>query len=149
MTKKPGTDLRQTPAVKPVAECAAVLRMLEPLSVSRESSVDRQRRLLADVFRMIGNRLVQPPGNEAAVPPPLPAVDSTARPRADVARNTSAALSPRLGQTLDCLLAGQSEKQAAHQLGLSPHTVHVYVKTLYRRFGVTSRAELLARHVQR
>lgn len=53
-------------------------------------------------------------------------------------------LPPRLKQTLTCLLAGDSEKQAARRLGLSPHTVHVYVKSLYRRFGVNSRGELLA-----
>src|SRR5438445_163542 len=57
------------------------------------------------------------------------------------------ALSPRLSQTLQRLLSGESEKQIAAQLGLSRHTVHVYVKTLYRRFDVTSRPELLARWI--
>ena len=57
------------------------------------------------------------------------------------------ALSPRLRQTLERLLAGDSEKQIARHLGLSPHTVHVYVKALYRGFGVSSRGELLARFV--
>lgn len=51
----------------------------------------------------------------------------------------------RLRQTLECLLQGDSEKQAAVRLGLSPSTVHDYVKQLYRRFDVNSRAELLAR----
>ena len=36
-------------------------------------------------------------------------------------------------------------EQIASQLGLSPHTTHHYVKTLYRRFGVSSRAEFMAR----
>jgi DNA-binding NarL/FixJ family response regulator len=57
-------------------------------------------------------------------------------------------LSPRMRQTLQHLLVGDSEKQIAHQLGLSRHTVHVYVKALYRGFGVSSRGELLARFVQ-
>jgi DNA-binding CsgD family transcriptional regulator len=52
-------------------------------------------------------------------------------------------LSPRLHQTLARLLEGDSEKQAAARLGLSPATVHEYVTALYRRFGVQSRAELL------
>jgi DNA-binding CsgD family transcriptional regulator len=49
-----------------------------------------------------------------------------------------------LRQTLGRLLEGDSEKQAALHLGLSRHTVHEYVTALYRRFSVTSRAELLA-----
>lgn len=53
-------------------------------------------------------------------------------------------LTPRLGQTLDRLLAGNSERQAAIALGISPTTVHGYVMELYRHFGVGSRSELLA-----
>jgi DNA-binding NtrC family response regulator len=53
-------------------------------------------------------------------------------------------LSPRMQQTLECLLAGASEKEVAAKLGLSSHTVHDYVKKLYRHFRVSSRAELLA-----
>ena len=55
-----------------------------------------------------------------------------------------ASLPPRLRQTLECLLEGDSEKQVARRLGLSQHTVHQYVKALHRRFRVNSRAELLA-----
>jgi DNA-binding CsgD family transcriptional regulator len=53
-------------------------------------------------------------------------------------------LSPRLRQTLGCLLEGDSEKQAAARLNLSHATTHQYVTSLYRRFGVQSRAQLLA-----
>lgn len=56
-------------------------------------------------------------------------------------------LSPRMRQTLQRLLAGDSEKQIAHHLGLSRHTVHVYVKALYKGFCVSSRGELLSRFV--
>lgn len=52
-------------------------------------------------------------------------------------------LSPRLRETLDCLLQGHSEKEAAEQLQLSPATIHQYVNALYRRFGVASRGQLL------
>lgn len=54
-------------------------------------------------------------------------------------------LSPRLRQTLACLLHGQSMKQAARSLGVSYHTVHSYVKALHEHFGVNSRGELLAK----
>ncbi|MGH7277249.1 MAG: helix-turn-helix transcriptional regulator [Candidatus Rokuibacteriota bacterium] len=58
-------------------------------------------------------------------------------------------LSPRLRQTLACLLEGDSEKQVAARLGLSHATTHQYVTALYRRFGVRSRAQLLAHALKR
>ncbi|MEM6750887.1 MAG: LuxR C-terminal-related transcriptional regulator [Planctomycetota bacterium] len=58
-------------------------------------------------------------------------------------------LPTRLRQTLAGLLGGQSEKQVAAELGLSPHTVHNYVRQLYRRFEVSSRGELLSLFVTR
>jgi DNA-binding CsgD family transcriptional regulator len=42
------------------------------------------------------------------------------------------------------LLKGLSDKQIAVALGLSRHTVHVYVKHIHRRYRVNSRAELLS-----
>jgi DNA-binding CsgD family transcriptional regulator len=57
-------------------------------------------------------------------------------------------LTPRMQQTLHRLLVGDSEKQIAVHLGLSRHTVHVYVKAIYKGFGVASRGELLARFVR-
>jgi DNA-binding CsgD family transcriptional regulator len=61
---------------------------------------------------------------------------------------SQARLSPRLRQTLACLLEGDSEKQVAARLGLSAATTHQYVTALYRCFAVTSRAQLMA-HVMR
>jgi DNA-binding CsgD family transcriptional regulator len=56
----------------------------------------------------------------------------------------SVALSPRLEETLRGLLAGLAEKEIAAHIGISQHTVHDYVKELYARFHVASRAQLLA-----
>jgi DNA-binding CsgD family transcriptional regulator len=56
-------------------------------------------------------------------------------------------VSPRLQRVLYRLLAGDSEKQAATRLSLSRHTVHEYVRALYRELGVCSRAELMARFI--
>jgi DNA-binding CsgD family transcriptional regulator len=53
-------------------------------------------------------------------------------------------LSPRQRQVLTLLRRGLAEKQVAAELGVSPHTVHDYVKALYRLHGVSSRAELLS-----
>jgi DNA-binding CsgD family transcriptional regulator len=58
-------------------------------------------------------------------------------------------LSPRLRQTLACLLDGDSEKQVAARLALSPATTHQYVTALYRHFCVTSRAQLLTHVLKR
>jgi DNA-binding CsgD family transcriptional regulator len=64
------------------------------------------------------------------------------------ARATKERLSPRERETLRCLLDGMSEKQVAAELGLSQNTVHQYVRAVYLRFGVSSRSELLARHIR-
>jgi DNA-binding CsgD family transcriptional regulator len=58
-------------------------------------------------------------------------------------------LPPRLQQTLKHLLTGDSERQIARKMQLSPHTVHDYVKALYTRFAVSSRQELTAWWVRR
>jgi DNA-binding CsgD family transcriptional regulator len=60
-----------------------------------------------------------------------------------------ARLTPRLRQVLDCLLDGDSEKQAAAKLGVRPVTVHDHVKRLYAHFGVTTRSELMAYFLRR
>ena len=57
----------------------------------------------------------------------------------------TAGLSKRMKDTLQHLLAGDSEKEVAIKLGLSQHTVHIHVKNLYKRLGVCSRAELMAK----
>jgi DNA-binding CsgD family transcriptional regulator len=54
-------------------------------------------------------------------------------------------LSPRQRQVLELLRRGLGEKQVAGELDVSPHTVHDYVKALYKAHGVASRAELLAK----
>jgi DNA-binding CsgD family transcriptional regulator len=57
--------------------------------------------------------------------------------------STPSSLPPRLRRVLEALSTGASEKQIAAQLGLSPHTVHQYVKGLFRRYRVHSRMELV------
>lgn len=54
-------------------------------------------------------------------------------------------LSPRQREVLGLLRRGLAEKQIAAELDVSPHTVHDYVKALYRAHAVQSRAELLAK----
>lgn len=56
---------------------------------------------------------------------------------------------PRVRQTLQCLLEGDSDKQIAAHLGLSRYTVNQYTKAIFAHFGVGGRAELLARWIKR
>lgn len=58
-------------------------------------------------------------------------------------------LPPRLSAVLTRFLLGETEKQAAANLGVTHHTIHSYAKQLYRRLGVSSRSELLARFIRR
>lgn len=54
-------------------------------------------------------------------------------------------LSERERQVLEGLVDGLSEKQVASRLTLSPDTVHTYVRRLYEKLRVNSRAELMGR----
>lgn len=99
-----------------------MVRVAKTLEGNASSTHDR-RRLIADFCKMLGARV------RAVMPG---ACDDPG-------------ISPRERQTLGHLLAGDSEKQVARKLGISPHTVHVHVKRLYRHFEVSSRGELLAR----
>jgi len=56
-----------------------------------------------------------------------------------------AGLPPKQAETLGYLLDGLAEKQVALKMGLSYHTVHQYVKLIYKRLNVSSRAQLMAR----
>ena len=51
---------------------------------------------------------------------------------------------PAERKTLGLLLSGRSEKEIADALGLSLGTVHSRITTIYRKFGVRGRAELMA-----
>jgi DNA-binding CsgD family transcriptional regulator len=109
---------------------------------------DRECRLV-DLFHEEAGRLY---GIDAPAADLAPAAD--ARPVA--VRGTAGpppaarvdGLPPRLRPVLDHLLRGQGEKQVAAALGLSRHTVHEYVKVLYRKLGVSSRGELMAGFVR-
>src|SRR4051812_41124997 len=104
------------------ANMGAMLRVLQPLTAGSPDP-ERRRQLVADFCRLLGAHA----GIE----------------------NAGSDLPPRLKQTLMSLLSGASEKQIAQTMELSPHTIHVYVKQIYRHYNVSSRGELLARWVKR
>lgn len=65
--------------------------------------------------------------------------------REDATKKAQPELSPALRRTLQWLLKGRSEKQIAASCRISQHTIHDHVKEIYRRWEVSSRAELLSK----
>lgn len=52
-------------------------------------------------------------------------------------------IGPREREVLEGLIVGQTEAEIARALDMSPHTVHSHARSLYLKFGVHSRFELL------
>lgn len=69
-----------------------------------------------------------------------------ARERAEAAG--AVGLTPRERDVLRQLAAGQTDDGAAHDLGVSVHTVRTHTKALFRKLGVHSRAEAARRAVE-
>ena len=137
------------PQLAPRGRLRKVARMLSvyhKFSSHQPAPVLRQRQLVADLCRLIAGQLGQPLGRGRGMAGHSMAGHSMAGP--SLALIDQPGLSGRMRQTLQGLLAGEGEKQIAYRLKLSPHTVHVYVKGIYRHFGVSSRGELLARFVR-
>lgn len=57
-------------------------------------------------------------------------------------------LSKRERLALNLLTLGHSHKQIADRMNISPNTLHGYIKSVYRHFGVNSQAELMSRFFQ-
>ena len=58
-------------------------------------------------------------------------------------------LSPREIELLQLLARGYSNRQAAEELSLSPHTIGDHVKSIYRKLRVSSRGEAVMRAFRR
>jgi len=58
-------------------------------------------------------------------------------------------LSPRELQVMECLARGLRNKEIAAELGLSGHTVHMHVKSIFFKFGVHDRTAALALAIRR
>ena len=120
------------------------VRMINAREGTPTDPAARCRRMVADLCRIIGDEYAR--GDEARAG----VFAETAFPAGGPYDSKPfASLSPRTRQTLELLLAGDSEKEIAGRLRLSPHTVHVYVKSLYRQFDVCSRGELCAKFIDR
>jgi DNA-binding NarL/FixJ family response regulator len=107
-----------------LGDMASMVKLVEKLPVNGVDQAQQKRRLVAELCKVVGAQV------------------------SGSVRAEAVGLSPRMQQTLEALIAGDSEKQIALKLQLSQHTIHVYVKQLYKRFGANSRGELLARFVR-
>src|SRR5665213_1499629 len=107
-----------------LGDVSAMARVVQAMPKISEDTANQKRKMVADFCRLAGSENSQSPTKQIR------------------------GLCQRHIQTLDRLLAGDSEKQIARHLGISQHTIHVYVKAVYRRFDVNSRGELLARWVR-
>lgn len=107
-----------------IGDMTSLIKVVGKLPVQGDDAADKRRRLLAELCKVVGAHVS---GSVA---------------------DGAAGLSPRMRQTLEALMTGDSEKQIAAKMKVSPHTVHVYVKQLYKRFGASSRGELMARFVR-
>jgi len=58
-------------------------------------------------------------------------------------------LTPREIEVLAAVGNGLSNKAAARQLGISPHTVKFHIESLFRKLGAASRAEAVAKGLKR
>jgi DNA-binding CsgD family transcriptional regulator len=105
-----------------VGDAAAMLSVIKKSQLSAPTEVLKQRLLVVHWCQLL-------------LPRPFGAV-------------TRKDLSPRMRQTLRCLLVGNQEKEIARHLKLSQNTVHVYVKALYRRYQVSCRGELLSKFLR-
>lgn len=56
----------------------------------------------------------------------------------------SSPLTPAEQKVLQLLLTKASEKHIAHQLGVATSTAHQHVVSIFRKFGVRSRAGLMS-----
>lgn len=54
-------------------------------------------------------------------------------------------LTPRESEVVSCLFRGLSAKEVGAEFEISTHTVHDHIKSIYRKVGVQSRGELIAR----
>ena len=66
----------------------------------------------------------------------------------EVPTQTAAPLTGRARHIIAAIASGETNKEIAHQLRISPKTVEWDIARLYARFGVRSRAELVA-HAER
>lgn len=98
-------------------------------SPKRKPFNDREKQLILYAHQMIG-KLIGGPLARFTEPSP-------------------SELPPRPRAVLQLIMQGESDKQIANKMQLSPFTINQYLKLIYSHFGVHSRPQLMARWIRR
>lgn len=119
-------------------------------STASLTPADRSVGLLAVLLPRSGedlteqNRVLLQTGANVLAKMAFHAIHATARSGQSVRVGEVQWLTPRERDVLELLVEGMSVREISDELTRSPHTVHDYVKSLYRKLGASSRGELVA-----
>ena len=119
--------------------------LFDSLAAGAQGYILKQERpdLVAGVLRRI----------DAGEPPLSPSIArrmlERLRPPAEPRRRDEADLSPRETEVLTLLARGMTVPEAARAIGLQPQTVAGYVKVIYQKLHVSSRAEAVLAAAER
>src|SRR5690348_11621605 len=108
---------RHGTAKSQIGDLTAIVQLISklpaPAGMDLDGTAIHRRKMVAELCRFVGSQLAgvaPPPASDIAAPAPH--------------------LAPRVRQTLDRSLAGDSEKQIALRLGVPRNTAHCYVKEI-------------------
>lgn len=115
------------------AHCVCALLLLRQrgrrsFEAARRDALAARRPIMRNLLAEAGQRQQRPA--EASWPAARPTGDPRAR------------LSQTERKVLDRIEQDVTEREAARQMQRSPHTIHVHVKNIYRKLGVSSRGQL-------
>jgi DNA-binding NarL/FixJ family response regulator len=119
-------DFRYTAAVSNSISPADLPKRIQHLLDERQQHVDAISRFDKTIARVITALNGGP-----TAPPAMETIEH-------------ADLTQRELQTLKQLLMGRSEAEAAKKIGVSAASVHIYIRNLFKKFRVNSRAKLMA-----
>ncbi len=119
------------------ADIDGVIMALRPLDATRVSLIGIYRRNGAGLFTERENRIAHILLSE------VPVLHTEGWP--DDHGITLPSLSARQRTVMALLVQGYTRGGIATQLGISPHTVNEYIKTVFKHFGVHSQAGLMTR----
>jgi len=118
-----------------------VLRALRLGARGYVTKAEGLRDLAATIRRVVAGERVMTPALEKDAMGALGRMARRAREGAEV----EAGLTPRERQVLELLGGGSTIGQIASRLGISPRTVETHVAKLYRKLGVRTRVQAIAR----
>ncbi|MFJ9655748.1 MULTISPECIES: helix-turn-helix domain-containing protein [Streptomyces] len=75
-----------------------------------------------------------------------PKPDSSSAVESELPNNRIKSLTSREGEIFQLLVTGMSNRQIGRTLGIAERTVKNNLHSIYRKFGVSSRAEAIAHH---